>query len=442
MQDKLRILHTVLLGYNRAMSNLVERGDVVLAPVQGHYSQIPIQSGKGCYLTGLDGTTYLDFAAGIAVAATGHCHPKVVEAISNQAKTLIHACQGVVYYEPHIQLAETLGAILGHGLTSAFFTQSGAEAVETALKLAKYITKKHKVIAFKGSFHGRTMGALSVTSSKDKYREGFGPMVEGVTFFPFPYLYRNPWEPDSPLTEETILRDLDTHLEQHHHETAAVIIEPFLGEGGYYPASTSFLKSLRDVCDRYNILLIFDEIQTGIGRTGKWFCFQHHGVVPDIITLAKGLASGMPLGACISTQEHMKKWPTGAHGTTYGGNPVTCAAALATIEVVSDILTQITPVGKAGIDYLKDALKGHKCVGDIRGMGLMIGVEFVSNRQTKEPDSGVTKEILKRCHEQGLILISCGVDDNVLRIMPPLIITEDVFMSGLKHLVEIINDVD
>ena len=415
------------------MMQLVERANTVLSPVLGHYTQLEIERGEGPYLIDFEGNRYLDFGAGIAVASTGHCHPKVVNAIHAQSQRLIHACAGVAYYSTNIDLADQLGKLLGQPLSSVFFTQSGTEAVEAAIKLAKYTTKKQGLISFKGGFHGRTLGALSVTTSKEKYRQGYDLPLDSVHVFPYPYFYRF----DSPYNQlDSYLLALDQFFDSLDDSIAAAIIEPVLGEGGYVPAPPEVLRKIQDHCCSRNILLIFDEIQTGFGRTGKWFSFHHTDVMPDIVTLAKGIASGLPLGACVASPELMSNWTTGAHGGTYGGNPVTCAAALATIEVVSECLPDISRLGTLALDYLNSELSNVPYVGDIRGQGLMIGIELVRDSHTQMPASDFTKDVMNRCLENKLIVLSCGIEDNVLRLMPPLIVSEDTLMNGLSILVQ------
>ncbi len=418
---------------------LVSRANVALSPVSGHYTQLEIVRGEGCYLYDRAGTGYLDFSSGIGVCSTGHCHPQVVAAIQTQAATLIHACIGVVYYEPPVALAEALGRILGHGLDSVFFTQSGSEAIETAIKLAKYVTKKSKLIAFRGGFHGRTLGALSITTSKDKYRQGYEPLLAGVSFFPYPYTYRCPFGESDSLSDARCIRELEHFFTTLDTDVAAVIIEPLMGEGGYVPAPHAFLITLARLCKEQGILLIFDEIQSGFGKTGSWFYFQQLGVIPDIITLAKGIGSGLPLGACVSTSAIMSQWTTGAHGGTYGGNPVTCAAGLATIEVLEAVLPSIPSLAQFAETRLRDALSAHPNVGDIRTTGLMIGIELVLDKATKAPAPDLTKAIMARCLDEKLIIISCGLHDNVIRLIPPLISDWVTLEKGLNIFIDILS---
>ena len=371
----------------------------VLSPVLGLYFQdFPIKSAKGMYVIGEDGKKYLDFSSGIASCSTGHCHPTVVAAATKQLKNLIHICIGVALYEPYVKLGEELQKILPLKDAMIFACQSGSEAIEAALKLAKYATKKPGIIAFKGAFHGRTLGALSITTSKMKYREGYEPLLSEVYVAPFD------------------LRVVEGLLKTH--QIAGVIIEPILGEGGYVVVEKAFLQGLRKLCDKYNSLMIIDEIQTGIGRTGKWFGFEHAGIVPDIITLAKGIASGMPLGICAAKKEVMDKWSPGAHGSTFGGNPVSCSAAVATLAVIKS-KKLVENADKLG-SYLKDCLLKLKTkypvIKEIRGMGLMLAVDVV------EPL--VAKQIITKCLEKGLLLISTGADGNAIRFIPPLIVTK------------------
>lgn len=419
---------------------LVDRANHVISPVLGHYTTLEVVRGEGCYLIGKDEKRYLDFSSGIGVCATGHCHPTVVEAIQKQAQTLIHGCIGVVYYAQPIELAEKIGKLLGHNLTNLFFTQSGSEAIESALKLAKYVTKKHKIVAFRGGFHGRTLGALSITTSKDSYQDGYAPLLEGVTYFPYPYCYHCPFGLERKTCEVGCISKLESFFEGLDDQVAAVVIEPILGEGGYTEAPAEFLKALEKHCRDRKILLIMDEIQTGFGKTGSWFAFQKAGITPDIVTLAKGMGSGLPIGACASTPELMSQWKTGAHGGTYGGNPVTCAASLATIAVLEDALPKISSLAKTAENLLNNTLASHPNVGDIRYMGLMIGIEIVKSKKDKTPDPDLKKKIMSACLDQNLIVIGCGIHDNVIRLIPPLIIDEETLVKGLEILVKCINE--
>jgi 4-aminobutyrate aminotransferase len=414
--------------------NLIERSTACLSSVLSHATSLQIKQGKGVYLMDYNRTSYLDFGAGVAVNSTGHCHPRVVSAIQHQATQLLHGCAGVVYYEENIALAEQLGAISGPPLDSVFFTQSGTEAVEAALKCATYVRNCSQIIAFNGSFHGRTLGALSVTTSNKKYQDRYSLAYKHPVVLEYPYFYRN----GSPLnTEEGYLNYLSDALSNiDASSVAAVIIEPFIGEGGYIPAPGSVLRLLREWCSSTGVLLIFDEIQSGIGRTGEWFYFQHFHVVPDILTTAKGIASGLPLGACISSKAIMDQWPTGSHGGTYGGNPLTCAAGSATLSVISPLLPQIKQLGALAIRRLRTELEGHPNIGDIRGEGLMIGIEFVKTN-SGVPGPELVKKMMDDCLNQCLIILSCGIHRNVVRLMPPLVISEDELHKGLDIFISI-----
>ena len=392
------------------MKNLNARGEKALSPVLGKYfDNFEIEGGKGNYLFDTDGKKYLDFATGIACCVVGHCHPKVVAAIKKQSARLIHTCIGVGYYEPYVKLAEELQKIAPMQNAQAFFCQSGSEAVEAAIKLAKYATKRPGIIAFKGAFHGRTLGALSVTTSKMKYRDGYEPLLPEIHIAPF----------DLKAVEEI--------LNANPGKIAAAIVEPILGEGGYRVVDPAFLKGLRALCDKHNILLIFDEVQTGIGHTGKWFACEHAGVIPDIITLAKGIASGLPLGACLAKAEVMVKWSPGAHGSTFGGNPVSCAAAIATLQVIkSEKLLKNTAKLGAYLKKKLEKLRTHHSglIKEVRGIGLMLGVDFGAS----EP----VKKIMNYCLKKGLVLISTGADGTVIRFIPALNIKKKEIDLALK----------
>lgn len=389
---------------------LVERAAKVLSPVLSHYTTLEIERGRGIYLISFDGKKYLDFACGIAVTNIGHCHPKVIAATVTQMEKLIHACAGIVYYEPNIALAEKLAKIAPGGLNMTFFCQSGTEAIEGAIKLAKYVKNKPGIICFEGSFHGRTLGALSVTTSKQKYRNHYEPLL--------PNVFVAPYSKDNSLIEvEKILKK---------GSISAIIVEPVQGEGGYIVPSKEFLSGLRSLCNKYEAFLIFDEVQTGFGRTGKMFASEHFEVYPDIMAVAKAIASGLPLGAVIAKESIMNQWSAGSHGGTMTGNPVTCSAALATINVIEGekLLDNCVKMG----NYLKGKLetlkKKWQNILDVRGLGLMLAVEF--------KDADTVKKMLSLCLDGGLILISCGTRDQVIRIIPPLIVTKEQIDSALN----------
>lgn len=422
--------------------NLISRAEKVLSPVLAHYTNLEVAKGKGAYLISIDGRKYLDFASGIGVTNIGHCHPKVISAAMNQAENLIHACAGIVYYEANIALAEKLKSICPGNLNMSFLCQSGSEAIESAIKMAKFVTKRQGILAFKGSFHGRTLGALSITSSKDKYRKPYEPLLPNVHFSSYPYCYR--CAENKEKCGIKCLKEVEEKIEKAGKEAiAAAIIEPVLGEGGYIPAPKDFLKGLRSICNKNGILLIFDEVQSGFGRTGKMFAMEHFDVLPDAIALAKAIASGFPLGALVSTEELMKAWEPGAHGGTMSGNPVSCAAALATIDVIEKgrLVIEAAKQGSYMLEKLDKLKSKYDIIGDVRGLGLMIGIEFVKDRRSKEPDADIVKRIREIALQKGLILISCGMHDQVIRLVPPLMITKEQVDSAINILDESIEEV-
>lgn len=422
---------------------LQERSTSSLAKVLGRYHQIEFVKGEGNELIDSDGKRYIDMSSGLAVCSTGHCHPKVSDAIAHQARTLIHPCIGNGHYEPPVKLAETINALLSNTTDyAAFFAQSGSEANEAAMKLARYVTKRPNIVAFKGGFHGRTLGALSLTTSKMKYRDGYEPLLQNIDFFDFPYTYRCPWGESSPEASTQAAISALKSSPLFNENVAAVIIEPALGEAGYVPAPSAFLEALRDICNQHGILLIFDEVQTGLARTGKWFAFQHTSIEPDIITLAKGIASGMPLGACFAKKEIMDKWLPGAHGGTFGSNPVSCAAANATLDVLKDHIQDVEPISKAAFELLNSQLADNPYVGDIRGYGYFIGIEWVKDKTTKEPYPERIAPLLQAARDAGIIVISCGLHDNVIRLIPPITMDKDTLLSTLTTLCTLFNDYD
>lgn len=406
---------------------LIERYKKVVSPVLGHYNDLEITGAKGPYLYGIDGKKILDFSCGIAVTSLGHCHPKVMSAVRKQIGNLEHICIGVAYYEQYISLAEKLAEITPEDLDMCFFCQDGSGAVEAAMKLAKYTTKKQGIISFTGSFHGRTFGAMSVTNSKEKYKKGYEPLMANVHEVPYPYCYRcnlpesNPQDPRNCSLE--CLKAIERTIElAGADKIAAVLIEPILGEGGYVVPPDGYLKKLRELCDKNHILLIFDEIQTGLGRSGKMFALEHSVVVPDIMCMAKAIANGLPLGAVIAKRSLMEAWSPGAHGGTFGGNPVSCAAALATIDTIKSkkLVEKSQKLGKYMMKKLRELQNKYKVIGDVRGLGLMIGVELIKDNGDPNPEA--VKAVIKDCLDNGLLLISCGSHDQVIRLIPPLTI--------------------
>lgn len=406
---------------------LIERDSRVISPSYTRCYPLVAARGEGAMVEDVDGNRFLDFNAGIAVASTGHCHPKVVAAIESQSRRLIHMSGTDFYYENMVELAEKLAALApGGGPHRVYFGNSGAEAIEAAMKLARYHTGRDKFVAFTGAFHGRTMGALSLTGSKVVQRKGFGPLVPGVYHAHFPDPYRRPEGASAEAYGASCARFIEDELFRTilpAEEVAGIVVEPIQGEGGYLVPPQSFLHELRRLADRHGILLIFDEIQCGMGRTGKMWAAEHFGVTPDIFTSAKGIASGLPLSAMIARADVMD-WPPGAHASTFGGNPVAVAAALATIELLEGgLIANAAQVGAHILDRLSHWPKRFHRVGDVRGFGLMIGFELVRDRQTKERAPELRDRIQEMAFERGLLVLGAG--RNAIRLCPPLVITRD-----------------
>jgi 4-aminobutyrate aminotransferase len=402
--------------------------------------------GRGVVVEDVDGNEFLDFSAGIAVVSTGHCHPEVVAAIRKQAGELIHMSGTDFYYEGMVTLAERLSKIAPmQGPHKIYYGNSGAEAIECALKLARYHTKRQQVIAFLGAFHGRTMGALSLTASKPQQKRRFSPMVPGVTHVRYPDVYRGcvggPQDADQfALGCARYIEDKLFKTVLAPEEVAAIFVEPIQGEGGYVVAPTIFMQELRRICDKYGILLVVDEVQSGIGRTGKWFAVEHSGVQPDIVCMAKGIASGMPLGVTMSKADIMD-WVPGSHASTFGGNPVCIAAALATLDVIEKegLLRNAREVG----DHMRKRMTGwpkkHRIVGDVRGRGLMIGVDIVKDQATREYGASERDRVVEAAFERGVLFLGCG--PSTVRIAPPLIVTKDeadVAMDALEESIAVV----
>jgi 4-aminobutyrate aminotransferase len=401
------------------------------------------KSARGLTVTDVDGNEFFDFSAGIAVTSTGHCHPEVVAAIQKQAAELIHMSGTDFYYESLVTLAERLSKIAPMpGPHRFYYGNSGAEAIESALKLARYHTKRQNIIAFYGAFHGRTMGALSLTASKPQQRRRFAPLVPGVTHVPYPDVYRaGASDPEAyalgcaRFIEEKLFK---TTLPPE--EVAAIFVEPIQGEGGYLPAPAIFMQELRHICTRHGILLVVDEVQSGVARTGKWWAVEHSGVEPDIVCIAKGIASGMPLSITMSRAEIMD-WVPGSHASTFGGNPVSIAAALATLDVIEHehLLDNAASVGAYMMKRMADWPGRHKLVGDVRGRGLMIGVEIVKNQKTREQAGPERDRIIELAFERGILFLGCG--PSTIRLAPPLIVTKDeaeVAMDALEEAIGIV----
>jgi 4-aminobutyrate aminotransferase len=407
-----------------------------------HIKEYPlvVERGAGAMIEDVDGNRFLDFMAGIAVTATGHANPVVVKAVQEAAARFLHICGTDFYYEPMAALSERLARLApGTSKKRVFLSNSGTEAVEGAIKLARYATRRPAIVAFKGAFHGRTMGALTLTSSKVKQHAGFGPFLPDVHHVPFAYCYRCEFGKTFPSCELFCARAIEDDLLARHvspRDVAAIFVEPVQGEGGYIVPPPGWLQALRDLCDRHGILLVFDEIQSGIGRTGKLWAAGHFGVEPDILLSAKGLASGMPLGAIIA-REAIMTWESGSHGSTFGGNPVCCAAALATLDLVEGGLTDnARAMGERMLAGARELMARHEFIGDVRGLGLMIGLEFVSNRTTREPAPDLVRKIELEAFARGLLLLSCG--KSTIRFAPPLSIDAADVDEGLRILGEVL----
>jgi 4-aminobutyrate aminotransferase len=437
-------IKTALPGPNA--KRILAGDDKYISPSYTRSYPLVAKSGRGVVVTDVDGNEFFDFSAGIAVTSTGHCHPEVVAAIQKQAGELIHMSGTDFYYESLVELAERLSHIAPMpGPHRVYYGNSGAEAVEAALKLARYHTKRQQIIAFYGAFHGRTMGALSLTASKPQQKRRFSPLVPGVTHVRYPDVYRG-CSGGAQDAEEFALgcaRFIEEKLFKTAlapEEVAAIFVEPIQGEGGYVVAPTAFMQELRRICDRYGILLVVDEVQSGVGRTGKWWAVEHTGVHPDIVCSAKGIASGMPLGVTISRADIMD-WVPGSHASTFGGNPVCIAAALATLDVIDNegLLANATEVGNHMLTRMADWPKKHRLVGDVRGRGLMIGVEIVKDQKTKEYGHDERDRIVELAFERGLLFLGCG--PSTVRISPPLVVTRDeadAAMDALEESIEIV----
>jgi 4-aminobutyrate aminotransferase len=405
---------------------LVERDHHVVSPSYTRDYPLVAKIGRGATVEDVDGNTFLDFAAGIAVVATGHCHPEVVAAIQKQAAELIHMSGTDFYYPSMVELAEKLASIApGKEAKRVYFGNSGAEAIEAAIKLVKFHTKRDKLIAFHGAFHGRTMGALSLTASRAVQRKGFGTLLSGVFHMPYPDTYRGTYGIRPEHASADSLAYLENELFRRRvdpDEVAGIFIEPIQGEGGYLPAPAEFLQGLQRICRKHGILLVADEVQSGMGRTGKWWASDHAGIEPDIICTAKGIASGMPLSAIIARASVMN-WTPGAHASTFGGNPVCIAASLATIGLLErSYISNAAQMGEFIKRLTADWTTRHKIVGEVRGKGLMIGIEIVRDQKTKERAPDLRNRLVQMAFHKGLLILGSG--DTTLRFCPPLLIDE------------------
>jgi 4-aminobutyrate aminotransferase len=406
---------------------VIERDGLVVSPSYTRSYPFVMARGSGAAVEDVDGNVFLDCAAGIAVNSTGHSHPAVVAAVVEQAGRFLHMSGTDFYYEPQVRLAEVMQDLAPwRGPARAFFSNSGTEAIEAAIKLARYHTKRYGIIAFLGSFHGRTLGSLSLTSSKAIQRKGFGPPLAGVFHAPYPNLYRRP-AGESP--EACAARAIDYIEDQilvnlvSPDEVAAIVVEPVQGEGGYLVPPPAFLQRLRALTARHGMLLVADEVQSGMGRTGRMFAIEHAGVEPDVVAIAKGIASGLPLGVTVARAE-MMAWPPGAHASTFGGNPVSCAAALVTIDLIQQsLMANAEAVGAHLLGRLRALADRHPLIGDVRGQGLMIGIELVTDRHTKERAAAARDRLVEACFTRGLLVLGAG--RNTMRLCPPLVLTRE-----------------
>ena len=401
-----------------------------LSPVWGRITNIVVDRGEGSCLYDTAGRRYLDFTCGIAVTNTGHCHPKVVAAIQDQAAKLIHGQINIIFHQPMLDLVGELQTVVPPVLDSFFFSNSGAEAVEGAVKLCKHATGRQNVIVFSGSFHGRTHLTMAMTTSKTVYRVGYQPLVPGIFVAPYPYAYRLGM--DETQATEHAMADLKRLLKSQTapEETACIVVEPVLGEGGYVVPPACFMAELRDLCDETGVLLVADEIQTGFGRTGKFFAVEHFGIVPDVMTMAKGIASGLPLSCVVTRKDLAAKWRTGTHGGTFGGNAVACAAGAATLRVIKEesLVENAAERGRQLMAGLRRLQADFSIIGDVRGLGLMVATEFTAEGQ---PATTTAKAVVKAAQEAGLLLLTCGTYDNVIRWIPPLVVTHDEIEEAL-----------
>jgi 4-aminobutyrate aminotransferase len=424
-------------------SQIIETDNRFVSPSYTRVYPLVVKQGKGLWVEDVDGNIFLDFTAGIAVCATGHCHPKVVEAIKDQADRLLHMSGTDFYYTPQVNLAQKLASLVpGNGPKKVFFGNSGAEAVEAAFKLARWHTKRELNIAFFGAFHGRTMGALSLTASKTVQKKHYNPLVPGITHVPYAYCYRCAYGAEYPgcgiecvrWIEETLFKTV-----MPPEEVAAIFIEPIQGEGGYIVPPAEFHQELFRVAKKYGILYVADEVQSGMGRTGTMLAVEHFRINPDVIALAKGIASGMPLGAMIAPAEIMD-WEAGSHASTFGGNPLSCRAALATIELLEKrLMANAVVQGERLLSGLKKLQGSLECIGDVRGKGLMAGVEFVKDRQTKKRAGDWRNEIVRKCFQKGFLVLGCG--ENSVRLCPALTVSGKEIDVGLSILEEVIREV-
>jgi 4-aminobutyrate aminotransferase len=424
---------------------LIKKDETFISPSYVRFYPLAIESAKGCIVKDVDGNEYIDFNSGLVCLNVGHCHPKVVDAIKKQSEKFLHYSNTDFYYRPVVDLAEKLCEVTpGRFDKKVYFGNSGAEAVESAVKLSKWHTRKQRFIAYISAFHGRTLGALSFTASKPVQRRYFFPMLPGVTHVPYPNCYRCPFKLSYPDCNYWCVDFIDEMVLQKYvppEEVAGILIEPIQGEGGYVVPPPEYFPRLKRIADKYGLLLIDDEVQSGVGRTGRWFAIEHWKVEPDIVCTAKAIASGLPLGAIVS-RARLMDWEGGSHASTFGGNPLSCVAALALIDVIKEekLLENATKQGRYIMKRLENLKDDCEILGDVRGKGLMIGAEIVEDKDTKKPAGEKTKEIMLRCWKRGVAIITCGV--STLRIAPPIIITRDLVDASMDIVEDVIKEVD
>jgi 4-aminobutyrate aminotransferase len=424
---------------------LVKKDSDIISPSYTRYYPLVVDSGNNCIVKDVDGNEYIDFNSGLACLNVGHNHPKIVKAIKSQCDKFLHYSNTDFYYQQSVNLAEKLLEITpGAFQKRVHFGNSGTEAVETALKLSKWHTRRHQFIAFIGAFHGRTLGSMSLTGSKPIQRRHYFPMIPGVTHVPYPYCYRCPFNLSCTECGYKCIDFIDEQVLQKYvppEEVASIVFEPIQGEGGYIVPPPEYFQRLKKLADKYGLLLIADEVQSGIGRTGKWFAIEHWKIEPDIICTAKALASGLPLGATVS-KARLMDWEPGSHASTFGGNPVACAAAQMVIDVIKEekLLENTEKQGKHIMKWLEDLKQEREIVGDVRGKGLMIGAEFVEDKETKKPGVDQVKEVMLRCWRRGVATVTCGV--STLRLVPPLTITRELVDTSLEIVEDVIKEVE
>lgn len=417
------------------MTDLQRRFRDIIAPVISFDNEIEITEGKGSWVTAPSGKQYLDFTCGIATTNLGHRPDAVVAAAQAQLNQLWHA-GGAFLYESIVDAAEVIIDVAPEGIDKLLFMNSGAEAVEASVKLARKVSGRQGIITFRGGFHGRTMGSVTYTTSKAKYRQGYHPLLPSTFVVPFPHPFG--WGMSQEEANAYALRELEMKFryEVTPGEIAAFLIEPMQGEGGYYPASREFLAAIREIADEHGILLIADEVQTGFGRTGDWFTSQVYDVRPDVLVMGKAIANGLPLSAVAASAELIDRWPMGSHGTTFGGNPVSCAASAATVRELRSVVPTVPALSEHAFTRWHALKEQHDAIGDVRGLGLMIGIELVTHDNSPDPDA--FRDVASHAHEAGLLILNCGPDGNVIRFIPPLNVSEDDLDRGIDMLADAI----